>query len=77
MANISVRNLDDSVVERLKRQAESNGRSLESEIRQILSKAVKPTLAESAERFKRFREEHFGDRVFDDSSVGIREDRDR
>ncbi len=39
MAQIIVRNLDDAVVRRLKQRAESNNRSLEAEVRQILEHA--------------------------------------
>ena len=40
MAAISVRNLDDSVRERLRIRAARNGRSMEAEIRDILTRAV-------------------------------------
>jgi antitoxin FitA len=40
MAQLIVRNLDDTVKERLKRRAARSGRSVEAEIRDILSKAV-------------------------------------
>ena len=40
MAAVTVRNLDDQVKERLRIRAAVNGRSMESEIRAILSKAV-------------------------------------
>ena len=40
MATITVRRLDESVVQRLKARAEINGRSLEGEVRQILGSAV-------------------------------------
>ena len=40
MASISVRNLDDDVKERLRVRAARHGRSMESEIRVILSDAV-------------------------------------
>ena len=40
MAAITVRRLDESVVRRLKARAEINGRSLEGEVRQILSAVV-------------------------------------
>jgi plasmid stability protein len=36
MATLTIRNLDDGVVERLKAQATHNGRSLEAEVREIL-----------------------------------------
>ena len=40
MAAVTVRNLDDQVKERLRIRAAVNGRSMESEIRAILSEAV-------------------------------------
>ncbi len=41
MAAISVRNLEDEVKERLRVRAARHGRSMESEIRAILSEAVR------------------------------------
>ena len=40
MAQILVRELDESVVKKLKSRAKSNGRSMESEIRTILESAA-------------------------------------
>jgi plasmid stability protein len=40
MANLTIRNLDDSLVERLKKQAKANNRSVEAEVREILSRSV-------------------------------------
>ena len=40
MADISIRNLDDSVRDRLRVRAASHGRSMESEVRVILTEAV-------------------------------------
>jgi plasmid stability protein len=40
MASITVRNLDDQVKHRLRRQAAENGRSLEAEIREILRRSA-------------------------------------
>ena len=40
MGNLTVRNLDDSVIERLKAQARENERSLEGEIRHVLKREV-------------------------------------
>jgi len=42
MANVTVRNLDDAVVESLKKRARANNRSLEGELRQLLTDAAKP-----------------------------------
>lgn len=40
MGNLTVRNLDDSVIARLKVQARQNERSLEGEIRHVLRREV-------------------------------------
>jgi plasmid stability protein len=40
MATITVRNLDEDVQQRIKRQAAANNRSMEAEARAILSAAV-------------------------------------
>jgi plasmid stability protein len=40
MANLTIRNLDDTVVERLKTRAKKNDRSLEAEVRTILKNAA-------------------------------------
>ncbi|WP_419936708.1 FitA-like ribbon-helix-helix domain-containing protein [Candidatus Palauibacter sp.] len=40
MGNLTVRNLDDSVIARLKAQARENERSLEGEIRHVLKREV-------------------------------------
>ncbi|HEY2574759.1 MAG TPA: Arc family DNA-binding protein [Streptosporangiaceae bacterium] len=41
MAAVSIRNLDDHVQERLRMRAAGHGRSMEAEIRAILTEAVK------------------------------------
>jgi plasmid stability protein len=40
MASVTIRNLDDDVVAKLKVRAKANNRSLEAELRQLLSNAV-------------------------------------
>jgi plasmid stability protein len=46
MASITVRNLDESVKKRLRKQAAENGRSLEAEVRDILNKnAEQPAMS--------------------------------
>jgi antitoxin FitA len=40
MANLSVRNLDDDLLRRLKRRAARHGRSAEAEVRDILRQAL-------------------------------------
>ncbi len=78
MANVTIRNLDDEVAGELKQQAREHNRSLEAELREILSNAV---------RMRRNRREFLAraDRIAGmtpdvpqtDSSELIREARDR
>jgi antitoxin FitA len=46
MGQVLVRNLDDLVIETLRRRAERHGRSLEQELRVVLTEAAAPTTAE-------------------------------
>lgn len=46
MANLTIRNLDDEVKDRLQIEAARHGRSMEEEVRHILRQAVDPTDAE-------------------------------
>ena len=48
MAQLLVRNLDDSVKERLRRRARGHGRSMEEEARLILQEAVAPAEADAS-----------------------------
>lgn len=77
MANITIRNLDNDVVEELKDRARAHHRSLEAELRQILSEAVRRPdrgeLATLAERIARLTPAV----PQDDSTRLIREDRER
>ena len=52
MATINVRQLDDGVVQRLKRRAAGNDRSLESEVRRILARAVEDDMAAKRKAFR-------------------------
>ncbi|MEE8393234.1 MAG: plasmid stabilization protein [Rhodospirillales bacterium] len=45
MANLTIRNLGDETVEILKSRAKDHNRSLEAELRQILTDAASPTAA--------------------------------
>lgn len=79
MAQILVRNLDKKVVERLKKRAREDGRSLQSEVKFILEKAaLEPKV--DMERVRKILEEFrkpFKGRKFSDSVELIREDRNR
>lgn len=78
MGNLSIRNLDDTVIERLKSRATANRRSMEEEVRVIVSEAVKPSRDEWL-RDVRDIQRHYRERgiLFEDSTTLIREDRDR
>ena len=52
MATLNVRRLDEEVVEKLKRRASENNRSLESEARHILKKAAEDDMAERMQAFR-------------------------
>ena len=79
MAQILVRDLDEKVVERLKRRAREDGRSLQSEVRLILEQAaLEPRVDMEAARkiCEEFRR-RFKGRRFPDTVELIREDRER
>ena len=76
MAQILVRNLDDDLVERLKKRAKRDGRSLQSEVRMILEQAARVDTAAVRELVDRIRAGSKG-RGFSDSADLVREDRDR
>lgn len=77
MAQVLVRQLDDKVVDRLKRRAKEHGRSLQSEVKTILEEAV-PDYEAAWRRIERFRKRlKKSGRRFIDSAALIREDRDR
>jgi antitoxin FitA len=76
MGQLLVRNLDDAVVERLKRQAEARKISLEQFLRELLSRAAGPTRAEMLAEADRIRS-MTPKPLTDDSTDLIRADRDR
>ncbi len=76
MRQMLVRDLPPEVVERLKKRARSNGRSLQKEVRAILEGAAETCTAEEAGEVMEKWRERFAGRKFDDSAELIREDRD-
>jgi len=76
MSQIHVRDLDEKVVERLKKRAKKCGRSLHAEVKNILEQASKIDM-ESARKLADKIRKSFGNRKFSDSVELIREDRDR
>ena len=76
MAQVIVRNLADSVVESLKRKAELHNRSLEQELREILTEAARLTIAERVAICDRIRAMTPKGMTQIDSAELIRADRD-
>lgn len=78
MGNVTIRNLDDRVIDALKAQAKANQRSLEAELRFVLSQEVNHRL-----RMATFRERtaqlvsETADVPQTDSVDLLRQDRDR
>ena len=78
MGTLTIRNLDDSVIDRLKTQARANERSLEGEIRHMLTERADRRLriAQFRERTRELASATAGTSQTD-SAVLLREDRDR
>ncbi len=76
MAQLLVRDVSPGTVERLKRRARENGRSLQSELKQILENATQYSFTEARAAADRIRKSLAG-RNFTDSADLIREDRER
>jgi len=77
MPDILVRGLAPDVLERLKLHAKRKGRSLQTEVKDILERAARlPDHVEIQEAIKRVRT-MFRGRRFSDSAVLIRRDRER
>lgn len=76
MAQLTIRNLDDRVYQRLRDQAKLNHRSLEAEVRAVLERAVTPDRAALIREIDAMRESLQG-RYTGDSTADIREDRER
>jgi len=79
MAKILVRDLDAKVIDKLKKRAQQDGRSLQSKVKMILEQAVNALKVdmETARQFSRQFQKKFKGRSFPDTVTLIREDRDR
>lgn len=77
MAQVLVRNLDSETVDKLKDRARRNGRSLQAEARSILERAASQLSMREARRAADQIREELGDRGDLDSTMLIREDRER
>ena len=78
MGNLTVRNLDDWVIEGLKAEAKTNERSLEGEVRHVLTQRVgrRKRIADLRERTRQIAA-MTADTPQTDSLTLLREDRDR
>lgn len=79
MGMITVRNVDDSLLQALEQRATAAGRTVEDEVRWILAQALDPAHDASRQAFielMRQRRASYGDRIFPDSAEIIREMRD-
>lgn len=76
MAQILVRNLEDSLVERLKQRAREHHRSLEGEVRRILVETVALDIGDFRSRSQALRDRLAG-RSFPDPAERIASDRTR
>ena len=77
MGNLTIRNLDDNVIKTLTAQARTNQRSLEAEVRYMLTQVVERriNIADFWERTQQIAD--MADRAQTDSIELLREDRDR
>ena len=78
MGNLTIRNLDDRVIEQLKVQAKQNHRSLEGEVRHVLTQRVDRLgrMVDFRERTRKLASLTIGTRQTDSVKL-LREDRDR
>ena len=77
MAQVLVRQLDDRLVERLKKRAKDHGRSLQSEVKSILEEAATDYEVAWKRIAKLKKTLNRAGRTFSDSTTLIREERDR
>ena len=77
MGDVLVRNLDEAVIDLLKRRASGHRRSLQAEVKEILEQAARHvTLSEARETAVEIRRS-FGDQTFTDSVELLVQDRER
>lgn len=75
MADFLIRDLNADVMDRLRTRALANGRSMQAEVHEILTRSVKRTREETIARARELREKYAGCDFLDAAEL-IREDRD-
>jgi plasmid stability protein len=76
MAKVLIRDLDERVVDRLKKRASRNGRSLQAELQMIVERAAAIDIVESRDVAARIRRK-LADRKHSDSAALLADDRRR
>ncbi|HZF11211.1 MAG TPA: hypothetical protein VFE33_20655 [Thermoanaerobaculia bacterium] len=76
MAQILVRDLDPTLLDRLKSQAQQHGRSLQGEVKAILEASARLSPSEARALAEQWRE-RLAARLQSDSADLVREDRER
>lgn len=78
MPDVLIRNIDEKILEKLKKLAERNKRSLQVELKSILEVHAKADIDETIDRVREVLEEYRAEgRYFSDSVDDIREIRNR
>ena len=78
MPNVLIRNIDNDTLDRLKAKAESNNRSLQGELLEILKESTHPKVEDAKNMVRDLLVEYRTEgRTFSDSVDDIREDRYR
>lgn len=76
MGQVLVRGLEETTLERLKERARQNGRSLQSELKQILEQAAEGSMTDARAAARAIRERMAGYAATDSAEL-LREDRER
>ena len=74
MPSLTIKNIPDEMLMRLRERAQGHHRSLQGEVMSILEEAVQPRRLTISEVYKKVKE--LGLKTGDDSTTWVREDRD-
>ncbi len=78
MPDVLIRNIDEKTLNKLKKRAERNNRSLQAELKILLEEEASMNMDEAKNKVREIYEKYKVEgRVFSDSVKDIREDRDR
>ncbi|MEP0007093.1 MAG: hypothetical protein ABJ387_13765 [Balneola sp.] len=78
MPDVLIRNIDEKTLNTLKKRAEKNNRSLQSELKKMLEEYAGTDMDEARNMVSEILEKYRAEgRIFSDSTKDIREDRNR